>query len=66
MQARLDCWTLSQNCRKTLPWHTVAQLVSAQNETLWLARMNYVKIRTHWKAQHGKTRIYVLEADVGS
>ena len=28
--ARLDCWILSQNCRNILPWHTAAQLVSAQ------------------------------------
>ena len=40
VHARLGCW-ISIN---TLPWHIVAQLVSAQNETLsWLAEMNYVK-----------------------
>ena len=34
----LDCWILSQNCRNILPWYTVAQLVSAQKDTLlWLA-----------------------------
>ena len=63
---RFDCWIV----RDTLPWHIVAQLVSAQNETLlWLAAMNYVKLRTHCKAQHlmakhGKTRNYILEADL--
>ena len=62
LRGRLDYWILSQNCRNILPKHTVAQLVSAQNEALlWLAGMNYVKIRTHWKAKHllgeyGETR----------
>ena len=41
----------SQNCRNTLPLHTVGQLVrSAKNETLlWLAGLKCVKIRTHCK-----------------
>ena len=30
-------WILWQNCRSVLPWHTVAQLASAQKETLWMA-----------------------------
>ena len=47
----------------------VAQLVSAQNQVLlWLAGMNYVKIRTHCKAyylaQHGETRNYGLETEL--
>ena len=48
VHARLDCWI----SRNTLPWHIVAQLVSAKDATLlWLAWMNYcVKIRTHCKA----------------
>ena len=70
VHTRLDCWILLQNCRNILPWHTVAQLVSAQKETLlWLAGMNYGKIRSHCKAlhlmtQHGETRIYVLETEL--
>ena len=46
MHTGLDCWILSQNCRNILLWHrhTVAQVVSARNETLlWLAWMNYLK-----------------------
>ena len=48
----------------------VAQLVSAQNETLLcLVGMKYAKIRSHCKAehlmdQHGETRIYVLKAEL--
>ena len=70
MHARLDYWTLSQNCQNTLPWHAVAQLVSAQNETLLcLVGINYVKIGNDCKAKHlmaqnGETRIYVLEAEL--
>ena len=42
----------------------------AQNEMLlWLAGMNCVEIRTHCKAkhlmaQHGETRIYMLEVEL--
>ena len=48
VHARLGCWI----SRNTLPWHIVAQLVSAKDVTLlWLVGMNYyVKIRTHCKA----------------
>ena len=64
---RLDCWI----SRNTLPWHISVQLVTAQqNEMLfWLAGMNYVKIRTHCRAQnlmtqHGETWNCVFEAEL--
>ena len=41
VHARLCIWI----SRNTLPWHIVAQLVSAQIETLlWLVVINYGKI----------------------
>ena len=68
MHARLGCWILQQNCKNTLPWHTVHQKVrSAQNEKLlWLAGMSCVEIQTHCKAQHlmvqhGEMRISILK-----
>ena len=45
-------WILSQNCRNTLPLHTVDQLASSANikRLLWLAGMKCVKILTYCKA----------------
>ena len=66
VHARLGCWI----SRNTLPWHIVTQLVSAQIEALLrLAGMNYVKIRTHCKAenlmaQNGETRNCTLEVEL--
>ena len=41
MHARLGSWI----SRNAVPWHTVVQLVSVQNETLlWLVGMNYAKM----------------------
>ena len=64
-------YSQTQNCRNSLPWHTVDQLVmNAQNEMLlWLAVMDFVKIWTHCKAkhlmaQHDETRIYMLKAEL--
>ena len=31
---------------------------------LWLTGMEYAKIRTHCKAQHGETGTYVLKAEL--
>ena len=71
VHATLDCWILLQNCKNTLPWCTVDQLVkSAENGTLyWLEGINCVKIRTHCKtlhlmAQHGERRIYILKVEL--
>ena len=47
-------WILSQNCRNTLPLHTVDQIASSakNGRLLWLEGMKCVKIPTHCKAEH--------------
>ena len=71
VHATFDCWILSQNWRNTLTWHTFDKLVeSAWNGMLmWLAGINYVKVRTRCKAQHlmahhGKVRIYIIKVEL--
>ena len=72
VHARLDYYILSQSCRNALLWHAVAQLVSAENETLlWLMGMNYVKIRNYCNGTtfrgltfNWESRISALQAEL--